>query len=64
MFTLLRNGDQTQLDTLLEVVRVAGPDDPVYVSGHGWMTVGDLRWHMDTAAHDKVRPGAVNGQAR
>ena len=64
MFTLLRNGDQTQLDTLLEVARVARADDPVYVPGHGWMTIGDLRWDMDTTAHDKVGSGTVNGQAR
>lgn len=35
MFTLLLDADQTQLDTLLEVVRVARPDDPVNVSGCG-----------------------------
>jgi len=64
MFTLLRNGDHTQLDTLLEVVRVARPDDAVYVSGRGWMTVGDLSWDMDTRTGDGARSGAVDGQAR
>jgi len=29
MFTLPRNGDQTDLDTVLEVVQVAHLDDPV-----------------------------------
>ena len=64
MFTLLRNGDQTQLDTLIEVVRLAHPDDAVYVSGRGWMTVGDLSWDMDSTARDGVRSGAVDGQSR
>ena len=64
MFTLLRNGDQTQLDTLIEVVRLAHPDDAVYVSGRGWMTVGDLRWDMDAPVGDHARSGIVTGQAR
>ena len=64
MFTLLRNGDQTQLETLIEVVRLAHPDDAVYVSGRGWMTVGDLSWDMDTTVGDNARSGAVNVQAR
>ena len=64
MFTLLRNGGKTKLDTVLEVVRVARPDDAVYVSGRGWMTVGDLSWDMDSTARDGVRSGAVDGQSR
>ena len=56
MFTLPRNGDQNDLDTVLEVAQVAHPDDPVYVSGRGWMTVGDLRWGMDTATGDPREP--------
>ena len=62
MYTLLRNGDQTHLDTLLEVVQAAHPDDPVYVPGRGWMTVGDLRGDMDTDT--EARSGTVNGQTR
>ena len=62
MFTLLRNGDQTQLDTLLEVVQVARADDPVYVPGRGWMSVGDLRWDMTADA--EARSGTVDGQTR
>jgi hypothetical protein len=64
MFTLLRNGDPTQMDTLLEVVRVARPEDPVYVSGRGWMTVGDLSWDMDDTFGDHARSDVVTGQAR
>ena len=64
MFTVLRNGDPTQLDTILEVVRVAHPEDPVYVSGRGWMTVGDLRWDMDATVADHARSGIVTGQPR
>lgn len=63
MFTLLRDGDQTQVDTLLEVVLVADPQDPVYVFGRGWMTVGDLRWDMNTTAGDGPRSAAANGRA-
>ena len=62
MFTLLHVGDQTHLDTLLEVVRVARPDDPVYVPGRGWMTVGDLRWDMTADA--AARSGTVNGRTQ
>jgi hypothetical protein len=64
VFTLPSNGDQTNLDTVLEVVRVAHPDDPVYVSGRGWMTVGDLRWDMDTTTGDNPRDGAATGRPR
>jgi len=60
MFTLLHDGDQTQLDTMVQVVRVARPDDPVYVPGRGWMTVGDLRWDMTGAAE----AGSDSGNAR
>jgi hypothetical protein len=35
------------MDTRLEVVWVARAEDPVYVTGRGWMTVGDLSWDMD-----------------
>ena len=56
MFTLLGKGGQTELDNLLEVVRVARTDDPVYVSGHGWMTVGDLRWDMTAADAEPTPP--------
>jgi hypothetical protein len=63
MFTLLRNGDPTELDTVLEVVRVAHPDDAVYVSGRGWMAVGDLSGDMDGTARSGARSGAVDGQA-
>ena len=58
MFTLLRNGDQTQLDTILEVVQAARADDPVYVPGRGWMSVGDLRWEMTADA--AALSGTVN----
>jgi hypothetical protein len=53
MFTLLNNGDQTEVDDLLDVLKLARPDEPVYVSGRGWMTVGDLRWEM-TAGSDRA----------
>jgi hypothetical protein len=46
MFTLLTNGDRSQLDDLNDVLRIARADDPVYVASRGWMLVGDLRWDM------------------
>jgi hypothetical protein len=48
MFTLLTNGDRSRLDDLNDVLRIARPDDPVYVATRGWMLVGDLRWDMTT----------------
>ena len=62
MFTLLHDGDQTQLDTLLEVVRVARPDDPVYVPGRGWMTVGNLSWDMTGNTEARSGSGSVRTQ--
>jgi hypothetical protein len=44
MFTVLRNGDRTEFAHLIDVLREATADDPVYVATRGWMTVGDLRW--------------------
>ena len=46
MFTLLTNGDRSQLVDLNDVLRIGRADDPVYVATHGWMLVGDLRWDM------------------
>jgi len=46
MFTLLTNGDRSQLDDLNDVLRIARPDDPVYVATRGRMPVGDLRWEL------------------
>jgi xanthine dehydrogenase molybdopterin-binding subunit B len=64
MFTLLRNGNETHLDTLLDVVQIAHADDPVYVPGRGWMTVGDLRWDMDTTADAEAWCCTASGRTR
>ena len=54
MFTLVTNtGGRTQLDDLTEVLRVACTDDPVYVTGRGWMLVGDLRWDMTSESRHR-----------
>ena len=57
MFTLLHDADQTQLDTLLEVVRVARPDDPVNVSGRGW---DDGRQRCSLPGESVPGPGGVD----
>jgi hypothetical protein len=44
----LTNGDRSRFDDLNDVLRIARPDDPVYVATRGWMLVGDLRWDMTT----------------
>ena len=60
MFTLLTNGDRSQLDDLNDVLRIARPDDPVYVATRGWMLVGDLRWDM-TAEWQQPSHPHLNG---
>jgi|GEM_PF-2848213 len=73
MFTLPRNGDQTDLDTVLEVVQVAHLDDPVYVSGRGWMIVlslqgGQHRRQPASRSGERAAPvagdGAMSGHGR
>jgi len=60
MFTLLTNGDRSQLDDLNDVLRIARADDPVYVATRGWMLVGDLRWDM-TAEWQRPTHSQRNG---
>ena len=46
MFILVKDGHQTELADLVDVLLLAGADDPVYVATRGWMLVGDLRANM------------------
>jgi hypothetical protein len=46
MFTLVKGGAQLEFDDLIDVLLRAEVNDPVYVPGRGWMSVGDLRPSM------------------
>ena len=46
MFTLVKNGEHLEFEDLVDVLLHAEVDDPVYVPGRGWMSVGDLRLTM------------------
>jgi hypothetical protein len=58
MFTLLTNGDRSQLDDLNDVLRIARADDPVYVASRGWMLVGDLPLGHDSRMATAQPPAA------
>jgi len=36
----------TEFADLIDVLKEAAAEDPVYVPARGWMTVGDLRWEL------------------
>jgi hypothetical protein len=59
MFTLVKDGNQTEFDDLFDVLLLAEADDPVYVATRGWMSVGDLRLNMMPGWADLRDSGAA-----